>query len=218
MNMRTGGNLLFVLASAALMAVFAAGCNDDDDPDTSSELDGYFADHPYVSDPRASDGRGAVVSISPAAATVISIGAKVVFSVSGGTPPYTWDVSNGSMGTAVGSGESLGVYTALAIGANNVIVYDQSGNAAYAPISGSLGALAITPAAPSLGADNAAVVLKVTGGTAPYTWTVMYPSLGNFPSGNTGTSVIYVRYDNGDNAVTVTDGAGSQTSVVVAQP
>jgi hypothetical protein len=214
MNKLTGLRLGLILGVMGMMAACLTACNDDD-PQTG-ELDGYFESHPYVSDPRASSTR--IVSISPDSTTVNSVGSKVVFSASGGRPPYHWDVSNGSIGSIDPSGGAQGVYTALAIGANDVIVYDEDGNAALAKIAGTATSLSMTATPATLSVDNAMSVLKVSGGAAPYTWTVTDPFLGNFPSGNTGVTVVYKRVTSGDNAVTVTDNTGRSDSMVIRQP
>ena len=142
-----------------------------------------------------------------------------IFKASGGSGGYTWDVSNTAMGSITPSGSSQAVYVSAAIGDNEIVVYDKSGNAAIAYISGSSQAAMTINADPStLSVDNAMSVLKVTGGSAPYIWTVSDPGRGAFPSGNTGSSVVYRRYSAGDNAVTVTDGAGSSSSLILSQP
>lgn len=212
MNSRTvlsiAGSLGILVAS-----LITAGC---DDPNTS-ELDSYFESHPFVSDPRSTSAR--IVSINPSAATISSVGGRIVFRAAGGTGGYTWDVSNTSMGTITPSGDAQGVYVSKAIGDNEVVVYDRAGNAAIAYISGSEQAsMKVTAKPEELPADNDMTVLTVSGGSAPYTWTVADPGRGGYPSGNTGASVVYRRYSAGDNAVTVTDGAGNSSSLIISQP
>jgi hypothetical protein len=215
MNIQTGLRLGLILGAMGMLAACLTACNDDD-PETG-ELDGYFESHPYVSDPRASSAR--IVSISPDSTTVNSVGSKVVFSASGGRPPYHWDVSNGSIGSIAASGGAQGVYTALAIGANDVIVYDEDGNAALAKIAGTGAAEMTIAASPaSLTTNKAYSVLSVSGGTPPYTWTVATSTTGNIEGSNVGKSVIYQREKAGDNVVTVTDGNSSKASRVISQP
>jgi hypothetical protein len=201
----------------AMMALFLAACSDDD-PDTSG-LDGYFESHPYVSDPRS--GATHIVSVSPDSATVNTAGGRVVFTASGGNPPYGWDVSNGSLGTIEPSGSAQGVYTAKAVGVNDIIVHDQDGNAALARISGTAAGgteLSITAAPSTLTTNGAFSVVSVKGGTPPFTWTVASAAKGNFLGGNTGTPVTYTRHLAGDNVVNVTDGSGGRASLVISQP
>jgi len=199
-----------VLIAASLLPT---GC---DDPNTS-ELDGYFESHPLISDPRSTSTQ--VVSISPSSATISTIGGRIMFRATGGSDGYTWDVSNTSIGSITPSGDAQAVYVATAIGNNEVVVYDRSGNAAIAYISGSAETvITITANPPTLSVDNAMCVVSVTGGSAPYYWTVTDPNRGKFPDGNTGSSVVYLRKSAGDNAVTVTDGSGDHQSLIISQP
>lgn len=201
-------------AGLALAIMGPGGCNNNDSPDTSN-LDDYFATHPFVIDPRSSGARP--VSVTPTAAQVNQVGGKAVFTASGGTGSYTWDVANGAIGSISGSG-GQGVYTALTIGNNDVIVYDSAGNAALAKIGGTAPAgLSISADPATLTTDRALSILKVSGGQSPYTWTRSSGS-GNFDGPNTGESVVYVRYSSGDNAVSVTDSLGNRASIVIKQP
>jgi hypothetical protein len=206
------------MGAAAALALLPGGCSQNDNPKTT-ELDGYFESHPYVQDPR--DAGSQIVSIVPASVTIDFIGGKAVLKAGGGTPPYRWDVSRPLTGAIAPSGVDAveAVYTAIAIGENNVIVYDQKGYAAIADITGTPPAPpAITASPATLAVDNAVAVVEVTGGTAPYTWAVMDPTRGNYPSGNTGATVVYKRYAVGDNAVIVTDATGARASLVISQP
>ena len=209
---------MLAASMVAMLAVLPAGCNNSDSPDTS-DLNGYFESHPYVSDPRSNPTR--VVNVAPVSATLNVVSARAVFTVTGGTAPYGWDVADSSIGSISPSGDSEAVYTAVSVGANDVIVHDRNGNAAIAEISGTAATtstLSITATPSTLATDNALSVLKVTGGSAPFTWTVTDPLRGNFPSGNTGATVVYKRFTTGDNAATVRDGAGNTTSIVISQP
>lgn len=213
-------NLLRGIWMAGLVMLAAqvpVGC--DSGTGDSPELDNYFANHPFVTDPRA--GGSSIVTLSPASAVVDTVGGKAVFAFNGGTAPYTWDVSDPSKGNVAGSG-AQGVYTATAIGANNVIAYDREGHAAIATISGSAGGGDSTPlavgASPSvLAVDEAKAVITATGGIPPYSWTLSSSPKGLLDS-STGASVIYTRTSSGDNAVTVTDSTGIKASVIINQP
>jgi len=191
------------------------GCGDD--PDTGT-LDSWFDDHPFVLDPRSTPGK--VVSISPSLATINFVGGQAVFTASGGSGSYTWDLASDSMGSIAPSGSKQAVYTAVAIGDNNVIVYDSNGNAAIARVSGEPAEPLTISADPSatLSTDNAMTVLTVSGGQPTYTWSVADPGRGNFTGSKEGTSVVYRRYRSGDNAVTVKDGLGNTASLVIEQP
>lgn len=215
MKIRRFGTWCMTMGFWAFLATGLGGCNDSG-PDTS-ELDGYFATHPYVTDPRVSSAQ--VVSISPKSTSVNAIGAQALFTASGGNGSYTWDLSNPSLGSIHSSGAAGAVYTATAVGDNQVIVHDSEGNADIAFITGTPpAAMAINANPSTLANDNDLSVLTVSGGQAPYTWTRTDTSKGSFPSGNTGPSVVYIRITSGDNAVTVTDGAGNQAHAVISQP
>lgn len=216
MKMRTMCKAFLAAAAMALVAV-QSGCNDGgDDPDTS-QLDNYFATHPYVSDPRVSGPSG--VDVSPDSASINTIGGQQLFQVTGGSGGYTWDISNASMGKIQPTGENQAIYTALAIGDNDVIVYDSQGSAAFAKINGTPPeGMTITANPDTIEVDNGLSVLTVEGGTPDYTWQVTDPALGSFPQGNTGTSVMYQRVRAGDCGVTVTDGLGSKANIVIKQP
>ena len=204
-----------MLAAASLAVFVPGGCNNNDSPNTSG-LDDYFATHSFVIDPRSTG--SSPVSLTPSAAQIDDIGGKAVFTASGGSGGYSWDVANSSVGSISGSGNQ-GVYTATAIGNNNVIVYDSQGNAAVANIGGTAAeALSITASPATLTTDFTLSVLKVSGGQAGYTWTVSSSGRGNFSGSASGASVVYERYSSGDNAVTVTDSLGNRASLVISQP
>lgn len=208
------------MVAMALAALWVAGCEDEDSPETNG-LDSYFEAHPYVSDPRSPEATRDV-TITPAAVAMTNAGQKVVFTVQGGKGSWTWDVAIPSRGTVVPTTQtSQGVYTATVVGPNSVIVYDRYGHAAVATISGeeasSATALSAQAAPTSLSVDGGKSVLTASGGTPPYTWTVTDVALGNVDAAS-GSSVVYTRYSAGDNAARVTDDAGDSVNVVIAQP
>ena len=219
MNANTLGKWVFAMGMAALASMLPVGCDSGTGDD--SELDNYFANHPYVSDPR--DGGSGVVSITPDSAVVNTVGGRAVFAFNGGTAPYTWDVADSSKGTVSGSG-AQGVYTATVVGNNDVIAYDREGRAAIAKITGSSGGssggdLAISASPSTLDSYGSMAVIKATGGVEPYSWAVADGLKGGFVGPDTtGSSVVYSRNAAGDNAVTVTDSTGVRASVVIVQP
>jgi hypothetical protein len=209
---------LFALGMAVVACAVPGGCDSGTGDD--SELDNYFVNHPYVSDPR--DGGSAIVTITPESAVVNTVGGQAVFSFNGGTGPYSWDVSDPSKGSISGSG-AQGVYTATVVGNNDVIAYDRNGNAAIAKVSGSSGGsaggdLTISASPSELTANGSMSVLAASGGVEPYSWSFATGAKGGFVGADTGSSVVYVRNAAGDNAVTVTDATGIRASIVIAQP
>jgi hypothetical protein len=209
------GFLYVGLTALALGALIAC---DEDEPNTDL-LDSYFEQNPFVSDPREDPLR--LVKITPAFATINVVGGRAVFRANGGSGSYTWDVSNPAMGAMSPASGDTSTYTALGIGANDVIVYDGHGDAAIAAISGTVpGDFYVSASAnpTTLNNDNDLSVLTASGGTPVYTWSVSEPGKGGFPNGNTGKSVLYKRLAPGDNGITVTDGRGSTASLVITQP
>ena len=215
MNMR---RLLFVSTIAMLTLVpsfLLTSCESEDSPDTEG-LDSYFDEHPYVSDPRSGT-YSSVVSISPDSAEISSVGQKIAFTASGGRGVYTWDVSSTANGDIDVTGDETAIYTASVVGPNDVIVYDEDGQAAVASITGPASSLLATANPDELDTDKDMSVLTASGGVAPYTWEVSDNIVGHLLS-NTGSSVVYQRGAKGDNSVTVTDSAGETYSVVIRQP
>jgi uncharacterized repeat protein (TIGR01451 family) len=106
----------------------------------------------------------------------------------GGTAPYTWSVSSGSLPTGI-TLSSAGVLAGTPTTAGNypftVKVTDQNGGIATTPITLVIAAgPALNFAAPSYGEVGSPYsdTLTVSGGTGPYTWSV---SSGSLPAGIT---------------------------------
>ncbi|MCX7009848.1 MAG: hypothetical protein NTY53_21840 [Kiritimatiellaeota bacterium] len=209
----TVGGLLL----GTLMVLGLPGCEGSGSPDTGG-IDSYFADNPFVSDPRDPSSPHDVV-VTPAVASASYIGQAMTFTVKGGRPAYNWVVVNGNGSIAGSPGDGgQAVYTVNAVAQNSVIVYDAQGHSAIASISASAisSAVAISPTSASLTNNNALVVFTANSGLPPYNWSVLNGN-GNL-NASSGTSVIYKRLSAGDNAVTVTDSAGGTASAVVQQP
>ncbi len=214
MMLGLAGVAVFALGLAALV-----GCDTDGSP-TSSGLDDYFTTHPYVSDPRASPESTAATSnivINPVTATVTYEGQEIVFTASQGYGPYTWDVADPSAGRVASMAWSQGIYTALKVAPNNVIVADASGHAAIANIVVSVSGLAVSANPSTLTTDGNRSVVTASGGVPPYRWRVSNKAYGSISS-STGSSIVYTRLATGDNGVTCTDDAGNVGSVVISQP
>lgn len=206
-----------IMTAALLSAAFIfSGCEGGDDPG-AGDLDSYFANNPFVSDPRGSSENP--VSISPQSEFVDSAGQQIAFRAAGGTGPYTWDVAVPANGSVNASANwRMGVYTANKVSENSVIVYDRNGYAAIASIGVSAPDDLTASAAPAtLSADGDKAVVSASGGRAPYTWSVQDVALGNIDT-TSGASVLYTRYNAGDNGVRVTDQNGDSVSVVIEQP
>jgi len=206
-----------------LILVFAyVGC--EDSPDTGG-LDGYFAAHPYISDPRDST-NASDIDIDPSDTSVTHIGQEILYTVSGGRRPFEWGVARASVGTVAAQGDDrYAIYTALTVDDNNVIVSDRDGSAAIADITPSVTvALQIIPDAVTLTAtetnglplslDGSIVDFQVAGGTPPYgDWNVSSPDLGTINS--SGRYTVNGTWGVGKNVVSITDSAGSVATATV---
>ncbi len=177
---------------------------------------------PYSSDPRQSANPSAVF-ITPSSVGGTNVGETFVFTASGGTPPYKWDMQQKDRGRLAirGSDRDQAIYEVVKAGDNEIVAYDQDGQAGVAQINGSFKTAAGLAAAanPSTLTKNGdKCVMTASGGTPPYSWAVVDASLGHVVGSGTGTSVIYMRDHNGDNAVTVSDHAGNVYHLIITQP
>lgn len=160
------------------------------------------------------------IAIDPAEASVTEVGQKVVFRAKGGEAPYRWETANGNgVLTVKDSDGDQAVYTAQAIGYNAIMLTDRKGHQAIATVNGeNVSPLTVTADPASLSEDGDMAILEASGGTPPYTWTVVDASLGHIVGSDTGNSVVYIRDHSGDNAVTCQDSAGQFVHVLIAQP
>lgn len=116
------------------------------------------------------------MAISPANITQLRLSSKVTFTVTGGTPPFTWTSNNPSVATVTGSGTGSqnGVLTLSSGGSFTVTARDSTGALAnvgpIAALDGSQVAMSVAPAATSL-TNGQSAQLNVTGGTSPFQWT-----------------------------------------------
>lgn len=206
------------MVMALSLAVGLTACEDEDSPDTS-ELDNWFAQHPYVSDPRSGTSVRDI-TVSPSAATITHAGQQINFRAVGGKPPYTWAVSVPARGTiAALSSTYEAIYTVTLVDDNDIIVYDSRGQAGVASVSGESSALVATANPDTITQPGGRSILTATGGIPPYTWTVADIALGSIDGPNTGNSVVYVAstVGSGDNTVRCEDSAGNQVNVLIKQ-
>lgn len=77
-----------------------------------------------------------VLAVSPSSATLdASSSTSLVFSVEGGTSPYTWTISDSTLATLVSSGDKA-IYTSVATsGVNTVTVSDSASNSVSATVT-----------------------------------------------------------------------------------
>ena len=88
MNTRHLLSLLVIAVLTLAPSFLLTGCESDDSPDTS-DIDSYFANHPYVSDPRG-ETTPRIVSVNPSSVNVTFVGEQVTFTAVGGEGDYAW--------------------------------------------------------------------------------------------------------------------------------
>ena len=146
--------------------------------------------------------------------------------VSGGTSPYTWSVSSGSLPAGISlsaDGNLTGTPTATGTASFTVKVTDANGQSATQATSISISAgVSTTFAAPPAAVKGIAysVTLTATGGTTPYTWSV---NAGTLPPGITlsssgvlsGTPTTTGSYPFSVNVIDANNGIGTASITLV---
>ncbi len=154
----------------------------------------------------------AELSISPESATLKTNNTTQVFTVSGGTSPYSWTATGGTVSPSEGSSVT---FTTDLSPSGSIMVTDANSNSASATITyitSGTSSLSINPTTMSLNASIFKGTFKATGGDGSYTWMVSSDSLGELSS-TTGSSVTYTsKKVVGTNTVTVIDTDNRQAS------
>ncbi|MGD0732972.1 MAG: putative Ig domain-containing protein, partial [Terracidiphilus sp.] len=127
------------------------------------------------------------ITTSSLPAGALTVNYSQTLAASGGTAPYTWSISNGSLpaGLSLAAGTGVISGTPTATGASSFTVQVKDSEATPQTKTANL-TITINPAALSITATTLPVgtegtsyttTLLVTGGTAPYTWSVSNGSL-----------------------------------------
>jgi hypothetical protein len=149
-------------------------------------------------------------------------GDQIEFFVQGGTRWYSWEIVFEQRGTIVEKttdGARI-LYQRTDDGDQTLIVTDSDGRYAEVAISQPVLPSLVAAADPSTLSTNSAItIVRASGGTPPYFWSVATGS-GVILGTGTGENVIYKRTAPGDNAVIVRDSATppSTANVVISQP
>ena len=214
MKTRLLGTLTAVVAVAALIFTLVPGCEDDPSMD---DVDRYFAERPYITDPRGETFEGGL-SISPESANPEFVGQQIVFTASGGESPYDWGVANanGTIAHNNSRDRATATYTVVTAGGDNsVIVSDEDGRAAIAEIgAAAAAALQIVPSSVTIDKDDASYTFNTVGGVTPFTWAVNNTILGTIPA-NDGVYVPNAVV--GTNQISLVDNAGTATTATLIQ-
>jgi hypothetical protein len=196
--------LVFGLVLAGSFSLFTA-CEKDKD---GTDLDRYFSDNPYISDPRTLP-ESRRLEINPSVETMNAIGQKASFNVKGGSKPISWYVANAANGTIQAQGDSsYGIYTASKYAPNWVIVNDRSGKAGIATIQfNEPSSLSIEPSSVDVTATGDNVTFNVSGGRPPYTWSVASTTYGHITQQSSSVGTYTVDQER-NNSVIVVDSIG----------
>jgi hypothetical protein len=168
--------------------------------------------------------KNAEFSINPSNATLPDTSTTVVLQAVGGHIPLVWQVSDSSLGTLSGDGQTV-TYTRIAgkYGVNLVTVTDSMAWTATATISQPANTTTtntlpqISPASVTLVSDGNQVVFTGSGGSEPYTWSVGNGSLGRSDTA-ANNQTLYTRLAAGDNTVIMYDADGQVAVASISQP
>jgi len=151
------------------------------------------------------------LAISPATVTV-PLSGSVIFSATGGQPPYSFSLASGS-GT-INSG--TGLYTAPATtGTASVRVTDAQATHSDAAvnITGTAGPLAISPTSVTMG-PGGSLTFVASGGTAPYLFSLTATGSGS-PSINSSTGAYTAGASTGTDSVQVQDALSATANATI---
>ncbi len=194
------------------------GCESDSD---TSGSEAYFAANPYVSEDRPEPDPTAL-KITPSFVVINVVGQQVVFTGSGGEGDYSWSVTDTSVGTVHSLTTVQCFYRCEKLGDNTVMLTDKAGHWAAAQVSSSnvTATIAITPSSADVTDASPYASFAVSGGTAPYTWTIANASMGSISYSASSSQVAsYTMFAGryGQNSVSVKDSAGRSASAVITQ-
>lgn len=113
MKWRTNIPIWLWLAIPIVVGILLVGCENDEDGISSSGLQ--------------------IVPVSVSFDS--SVSTNMLFTASGGTPPYTWSVADGSLGSIVSSGTTAIYTSATNAGRNFVTVVDAESNTVSATVN-----------------------------------------------------------------------------------
>lgn len=204
------------LVVLAAIAIIMTGC--ESEPSTDINSTGS-----YTSDTRDRIQEQDLV-ISPNTAAASFIGQKVSFKVDGGDDPFDWSLANGAGTIAVQEDTRYAVYTVAALSKNTIVVTDKDGRTGEITITRYTASLHLNsgsadvapPGSAFTGIFDRTADFTVSGGTAPYTWSVLYAGSGA-ASPTTGDSTTYTANSNTNivNILTVVDDEGNSATASI---
>ena len=163
--------------------------------------------------------------ISPARSRIAEAGGSVTLIVNRGAPPYSWSMSDASLGSLSNTSQpSVNYHRNATAGVNTIFVTDSAGETGSATVEqpeapDSITALRVSPSQARIAQPDGVVTLAAAGGVMPYQWSMIDESLGSL-SNTDQTAVNYRRNGaaSGTNVVELRDSAGNLLVVVIEQP
>ncbi|MFH0881329.1 MAG: hypothetical protein V2A34_16580 [Lentisphaerota bacterium] len=194
-----------LLVAAALLFYLQAGCEDNSEPDSWGQADS-----------------SGPLKVTPASVDLMDETAS--FTAQGGAGPYSWKVSDATLGQITETRDNRATYTRAASGTgiNLISASDSHGRTASAVINqsgDSFTVLSVTATPSSLSSNRMTSALVATGGVAPYQWSVLEQAFGVIVSVSDDTrSAVYGRSHSGNNVVSVEDSSGNIVTTTITQP
>ncbi len=190
-----------------LLAVFllslAVGCENGSSPNRAGDPG---------TDPNAN------ITISPSAARLDASG-RATLTVNGGEAPFSWSVSNPSLGSVTSPSPNSRTATyqrsGIGSGVNTVTVRDNLSDTGTASIV--VDNLAISPQGATIATNITSQAFSVQGGTPPFSWGVSDNALGTIASTGERTATYVRRTGTGTNLVIVRDSLGIETKTQLTQ-
>ncbi|OGV66896.1 MAG: hypothetical protein A2283_23085 [Lentisphaerae bacterium RIFOXYA12_FULL_48_11] len=192
-------SLAVIAASLIFAGVFLSGC------ESADGVDGLTLDPSSVS---LTPGGGSNSVVFTAALNTTN---ELAY-------PLEWSVSDGSLGSISASTANSAVYRSTGKNGSNVVkAKDQYGNEGVATVNQGSDSyeLSLSASPGSLSSGTNSCTVTVTGGYAPYRWSVSDSSLGEI-SGS-GSSVMYTSFGPGSNAIICRDEYGMSVSISITQ-
>jgi hypothetical protein len=220
--MKTRNSIIAMMSIALMSAVIVmfSACEKDK---ATEAVDDFFGDS-YSSANRDSE-QPEGMSLSPNSPSINTVGEQVAFTVKGGHKPYTWTVSDATVGTVTPSTTASEIeqviYKALKLAQNTVVVTDAMGRAAVVDVTAGSTDLKITPTTVAFLATELAAAQSVqfagNGGVPPYTWGDSLPLFGSIDGNGLWTTLAQTAASWSNKTVTIvlTDSNGDSTSATI---
>ncbi|MBA4388501.1 MAG: hypothetical protein C0404_11005 [Verrucomicrobia bacterium] len=160
--------------------------------------------------------------INPDKVTMYLGDTTVAFGAVGGHEPFTWKVTDKTLGDISGGGATVTYTRTTKTGNNELQITDSLGWTASAMITQSsltnrVEHLTISPTTASLDNDGDRIVFAASGGDGNYSWDVGIDARGKVEKSGY-VQAVYTRLASGDNTVLLIDGDGRVAVADITQP